>query len=261
MPPDDPSRGDPPRHYSDTEVSRLLKYATELQQADEAGGRGGHEGGGMTLATLQEVAAEAGIEPRHVQLAAARIDGPAEPTGRGHVLAGTPLLVRAERVIPGELREEDYEQIVTEIQMATYVQGNALMVGRTLTWRSVASEHQFRRLQVTVESRNGETRIQAEERLHGYAGMLYGGVVGCGGTFCGTFVGLTVGLGGLGSALFAAAFPVTLIGGLYVAMRQVMKSTGRKRRAQLEGLVERIARYAAAPQPALKGSERPALPG
>ena len=258
MPHDDP-RGDPPRHYSDTEVSRLLKSATELQQADEAGGRGGHQGGGMTLATLQEVAADAGIEPRYVQLAADRIDNP-ETTGSGHSLAGTPLLVRAERVIPGELREEDYEQIVTEIQMATYVQGNALMVGRTLTWRSVTSEHQFRRLQVTVESRNGETRIQAEERLHGYAGMLYGGVVGGGGMGI-TFVGLLVGLGPLGSALFAAAFPVTLIGGLYVAMRQVMKSTGRKRRAELDGLVDRIARYAGPSQSALEGSERPALPG
>ena len=258
--PDDPSPGDPPRHYSDTEVSRLLKYATELQQADEAGGRGGHEGGGMTLATLQEVAAEAGIEHRYVQLAAARIDSP-EPAGVGHSLAGTPLLVRAERVIPGELREEDYEQIVTEIQMAVDVHGSASMVGRTLTWRSITSEHQFRSLQVTVASRHGETRIQAEERLHGYAGMLYGGVVGGGGMGVGMGVGFGVGLGALGSALFAAAFPVTLIGGLYVAMRQVMKSTGRKRRAELDGLVDRIARYAGPSQSALEGSGRPALPG
>ena len=59
----------------------------------------------------------------------------------------------------------------------------------------------------------------------------------------------------------AAAFPVTLIGGLYVAMRQVMKSIGGKRRAELEGLVERITRYAGASQPAPEGPERPALPG
>ena len=122
----------------------------------------------MTLATLQEVAAEAGIEPRYVQLAAARIDSP-EPRGLEHLLAGTPLLVRAERIVPGELREEDYEQIVTEIQMTADVPGNASMVGRTLTWRSETSEHQSRSLQLVVASRNGETRIQAEERLHGYA--------------------------------------------------------------------------------------------
>ncbi|MDE0649548.1 MAG: hypothetical protein OXI12_04295, partial [Gammaproteobacteria bacterium] len=171
MPQDDPPRGDLPRRYSDTEVGRLLKYATELQQSDEAGRPGGHEGGGMTLATVQEVAAEAGIEPRYIQLAAARIDGP-EPTGLKDSLVGTPLLVRAERIIPGELREEDYEQIVTEIQMATDVPGNASMVGRTLTWRSETSDYQTRSLQVIVASRDGETRIQAEERLQSYAGAL-----------------------------------------------------------------------------------------
>lgn len=244
MPSDDP-RGGPPRRYSDKEVSRLLRHATELQEKDEAGGRLVHEGG-MTLATLQDVAAEAGIDPRYVQLAAARIDSP-EPTGLEHALAGTPLLVRAERVLPGELRQEDYEQIVTEIQMAADVQGDASMVGRTLTWRSVTSEHQLRAVQVTVASRNGETRIQAEERLHGYAGMLFGGVVGGGGMGVGFGVGMGVGLGALGSGLFAALFPVTLIGGLYIAMRRVMKSTGRKRAAELEGLVERIAGYVKPP--------------
>ena len=247
MPQDDHTlRGDPPRRYSDREVGRLLKCATELQQAEESGGPGGQGGDGMTLATLQEVAAEAGIEPRYVQLAAARIDSP-EPTGLRDSLAGTPLLLRAERILPGELREEDYEQIVAEIQMATDVPGNPSMVGRTLTWRSVTSEHQFRSLQVTVASRNGETRIQAEERLHGYAGALYGGGVGGAGMGVGFGVGFGVGLGALGSPLFAAAFPVTLIGGLYVAMRQIMKSIGRKRRAKLDELVDRIARYAEPP--------------
>ena len=121
------------------------------------------------------------------------------------------------------------------------------MVGRTLTWRSATSEHQTRSLQVIVASRNGETRIQAEERLHGYAGALYGGGVGGAGMGVGFGVGFGVGLGALGSPLFAAAFPVTLIGGLYVAMRQIMKSIGRKRRARLDGLVDRIARYAEPP--------------
>ena len=241
MPPDDPTGRDRPRRYSDTEVGRLLKYAAERQQSDEAGGGGGGEGGGMTLAALQAAAAEAGIEPRYVQLAAARIDSP-EPTGSEHRLAGTALLVRAERIVPGELREEDYEQIVAEIQMATELLGDTTMVGRTVRWRSVPSEHQLRSLQVTVASRNGETRIQAEERLHRYAGTLYAAILGGGGVTVGVGVGFGVGLV-LGSALFAAAFPVTFIGGVYVAMRQFMKSVGRKRRAELDGLVDRIVHW------------------
>ena len=241
MPPDDPTGRDRPRRYSDREVRRLLKYAAERQQSDEAGGSGGREGGGMTLAALQEVAAEAGIEPRYVQLAAARIDSP-EPTVPEHPLAGTALLILAERIVPGELQEEDYEQIVAEIQMATELAGDTTMIGRTLRWRSVPSEHQLRSLQVTVASRNSETRIQAEERLHRYAGTLYGVFVGGGAMTVGLGVGVGVGAA-TGSALFAAAFPVTLIGGLYVAMRQFMKSVGRKRRTELDGLVDRIVQW------------------
>ncbi len=123
------------------------------------------------------------------------------------------------------------------------VPGNASMVGRTLAWKSEASDHQVRPLRITVASRDGETRIQAEVRLHRYAGELYGGVVGGAGMGIGLGVGLAVGLGALGSPLWGAAFPVTVIGGLYVAMRQVMKSIGRKRRAELHALVDRIAEY------------------
>ena len=131
--------------------------------------------------------------------------------------------------------------------MATDLPGNASRVGRTLTWRSEASVHQSRSLRLLVASRDGETRIRAEERLHGDAGALYGGVVGGAGMGIGLGVGLPVGLGALGSPLFAAAFPVTVIGGLYVAMRQVMKSVGRKRRAELDALVDRVARYVKRP--------------
>ena len=240
MPPDNAGGGEP-RRYSDKEVSRLLKYATDLQEEDEAGRRA-LGGGGMTLATLQEVAAEAGIEPRYVQLAAARIDSP-EPTGIGPALAGSPLLIRAERVVPGELLDEDYERIAEEIASDADMQGNATMVGRRLTWSSNTEKHPYRSLQVTVVSRNGETRVRAEETLHRYASELFAGVVGGGGVGVGMGVGFGVGLGVLGSGLFAGLFPVTVIGGLYVAMRRVMKSKGRKRRAAVERLVDRIARH------------------
>lgn len=232
MPPDDP--GDKARHYSEKEVGRLLKRATELQQADEDGGPGGRGGGGMTLATLQEVAAEAGIEPRYIQQAAARIDSP-EASGIGPALAGTPLVLRAERVIPGDLREEDCERIVEEIQGITENHGDWTILGRTLTWWDFATS-----LEVTVVSRDGETQVQGKWRLHSWAGILFGVVVGGVGIGIGTF-GLALGMEKLGSVLFATLFPTGLIGTLYVTARQIMKTIGRKRRAKLDGLLDRIA--------------------
>ncbi len=239
MPSDDP-RGGPPRRYSDTEVSRLLKHATELQEKDQTGGRLVDEGG-ITLATLQDVAAEAGIDPRYVRVAAARVDG-RKSSGILSTLVGTRLLIRAEQAMPGELPERGLGEVGEEIEVATDVHGTASVAGRTLTWQSDRSDFWIRALKITVASRNGETRIQAREELDIYAVTLFGSVVGIGGV-----VGIGVGLGVgavLGSALFATLFPVGLIGGLYAAMRKVMKSIGRERQARLEELVDRIARYA-----------------
>lgn len=238
MTPDNPD--DRSRHYSEKEVSRLLKYATDLQERDETERRRTPRERGMTLATLQEAAAEAGIEPRYVQLAAARIDRP-ESSGIGPALAGTPLVIHADRIVPGELAQEDYERIVEEIRLEAEEEGSASRVGRTLTWKGTGSTIWLRTPQVTVVSRNGETRIQAREELDGYAVQLLGGVVGCGGAI-GLGVGLAVGMAVLGSPLVATLFPVGLIGSLYAAMRLRMKSIARTRRAKLDGLVARIAR-------------------
>ena len=238
MSPDSP--GDKTRQYSDKEVGRLLKDATELQEADEAERRHALGSRGMSLATLQEVAAEAGIEPRYIQVAAARIDRP-EVSGIGPALAGTPLVIHAERLVPGELAEEDYEQIVEEIRLAADEEGSVSRAGRTLTWKSLGSQLWLQKPRVTVVSRNGETRIQAREELDLYAVTLFGGVVGGGGMGIGLGVVLAVGMGVLGSALLATLIPVGLIGTLYLTMRQVMKSIGRNRGAKLERLVDRIA--------------------
>lgn len=226
------------RRYGDREIARLLKKAAELQE-EEA--RHELDGRGMTLTELQEVAAEAGIHPRYLQQAAARIDQPEKP-GLGAALAGTPLTVTVERTVPGELADEGFEQAVIEIRTAFRGSGNASMVGRTLMWTSDVMDHEIS-LQVTVSSRGGETRILAEERLHNLAAVIHFGVVVGAGTGVGVGVGMSVGLAVLASPLFAALFPAGLIGGLYAGSRHWLKKTGIKRRRKLEQLVDRIADY------------------
>lgn len=227
------------RRYSDKEVTRLLKKAAEIQE-EEAGHE--LEGRGMTLAELQEVAAEAGIHPRYLQQAAARIEHPGKP-GLGAALAGTPLTITVERAVPGTLADEDFERAVMDIQRAFSGNGNASMVGRTLMWKSDGMDHETS-LQVTVSSRGAETRILAEERLHNLAAVLHFGVVVGAGTGVGLGVGLGVGIGALASPFFAALFPVGVIGGLYTGVRRLLKKKGIRRRRELEQLVERIAGYA-----------------
>lgn len=226
------------KRYSDKEVSALIKRATELQEEESAPRRGTSEAG-MTLAELQEIAAEAGIDPKLIQRAAAQVDLPKSLT-IGEKLAGGPLLISVERIVPGELSEEALSRIVPEIQRVATGHGNASMVGRTLTWSSETSQRQ-RTFQVTVSAKDGETLIRAEERLHGLAGSLFGGLMGGMGGGIGFGVGMPLGIEVLGSAAFAVGFPVLVIGGSYFLARTILKRTGRTRRQVLSHLVDQIA--------------------
>ena len=241
-----------PRRYSEEEVSEMLKHATDLQ-AEETGSRPGSSGG-MTLAEIQEIASEVGIEPRHLQTAAARLDHP-EPSGLGVALAGGPLVVSVERVVPGEMREDDFARIVPDIQRVSTGHGNATLVGSTLTYSAETGQKQ-RTLQVVVSSQDGQTLIRAEERLHGLAGALFGGLVGGGGTGLGIGMGVPLGLEALGSTFLAFAIPATIITGCYALARTIMKRTTRRRHEALSALVDQIA--ARVPSPGALGDGRTA---
>ena len=254
-------RRPPSRRYGDEAVRSLLKLATKIQE-EEAGRGRGPDGEGLTLAQIQEAAAEAGIDPAYVQRAAARMDYFESPQP-GTRWAGTPLMIRTERIIPGEITHEDFWQVPAEMD-ARYNSlgpGSVKMAGRTLTWKS--AEGGERSIQVTVASRMGETRIQAFEDLQASADNLFGGVVGAGGLGVGLGVGIFVGAKVLGSTLFSVLFPIVVIGGLYFGARRLMRWVSAKRRRQLEALVDRIAEYAR-PDYSAEAQEDPgppALPG
>ncbi|MGI9625526.1 MAG: hypothetical protein ACR2QM_01710 [Longimicrobiales bacterium] len=226
------------RRYSDKEVNALIKRATELQEEDATPSRGDSRAG-MTLVELQEIAAEAGIDPKLIQRAAAHVDIPRTRTV-GEKFAGAPFLVSVERVVPGELSAAAFSRIVPEIQRVATGHGNASMVGRTLTWSSETSQGQ-RSFQVTVSAKDGETLIRAEERLHGLAGSLYGGLMGGLGGGLGFGLGMPIGIEVLGSAAFAVGFPIAVIGGSYLIARTILRKTGRERKRTLTGLVDHIA--------------------
>jgi hypothetical protein len=63
-----PSEGPEPQ-FGDAEVERILRRAAELDAADKARR-------GLTLPELEQIAAEAGIDPRHLAAAATPIGNP-----------------------------------------------------------------------------------------------------------------------------------------------------------------------------------------
>jgi hypothetical protein len=225
-----------PRLYDEKEVGKLLKRATELQRED---GSGALPAGGMSLAELEEIAAEAGIDPRHLRRAAAEIaSGAAEPEGWEHITGEQLTLVR-EAVVPGELDQDGFERVVGAIQRTAREHGQPSLLGRTLTWQAETAG-KTRTIQVTVTARQGETHIRAEERLHQMAsGIVVGTTVG-GGVGVGMGVGLPIALNVFGSALLAVAFPLATVGLAFMISREAYRIVVGRRRRALGGLVEAV---------------------
>lgn len=221
------------RRYSEKEVGRLLRRATELQRSEPSL----PDPGGFTLGELEEVALEAGIDPRYLRKAAAELEAGAGE-GLAEKLTGAPIGFVLERTVPGELPESRFEALVPLLSAGTIGQGNASAVGKTLTWSS-RSDSNTSSQQVLVQARDGETLVRVEERLGGFAGGLFGGLMGGVGGGVGIGVGGAVG-GVLGLPLFAVAFPVTVIAGTYVAAREIFKAHVRRRRRHMQELLDRI---------------------
>ncbi len=224
------------RRYTDKEVSRILRRATELQRGEP----GAPNPSGLTLAELEEVALEAGIDPRYLKRAAAEIES-GSAASLGEKLVGAPLSFVIERTVAGELPPSEFEALVPELQAATLGQGSASAVGKTLTWTS-RSDSTSSSQQVLITSREGHTTIRIEERFTGMAGGLFGGFLG------GIGGGLGLGAGGalagvLGSVAVGIALPVVAIGGAYYAARSLFAGHVRKRRRKMEELMDRLLRH------------------
>ena len=228
------SSDDSPRRYGDREIGLILKRATELQDtAPEP------SGAGPSLEELEEIALEAGIDPVHLRRAAAEMESGAPASGLASAFLGTPPTISLERIVRGEITAEVFEILLPEIQKTSVGQGTPSLFGRTLTWRSNTPSN-TRSLQVTVSSRDGTTQIRIEEQLHGFAGGLFGGLVGGGGAGIGIGVGVAIAVD-VGSVLLGVAFPLGVIGGCYLIARSIFGATVRRRQRTLRDLMERLA--------------------
>lgn len=225
------------RRYSDQEVSLILRRAAELQ-ADEPGATG------TSLADLEAIAREAGLDPALVRRAASDL-ATAAPAATPSRFLGATTKLHVERVVDGELAMDDVEALVEEIRRTFGEPGLVSTFGRTVTWTPSPNGPQGRRngsarqLSVTVTTRGGQTTLRAEENLGPLAGALYGGLGG----------GLSGPAIGVGIATFHAALPViglvaAAVGGSYALARLIYVPMARRRDRELHQLIERLGAYA-----------------
>jgi hypothetical protein len=172
------------RRYTDAEVRLLLEQASREQGQQ----RVTRQPRGLTLAELDEVAAEAQIDVARLREAAHELDvvKSTRPAGTAARLAGAPLRIDIRRILPFEVDESELQGLIGMMGFATGDAGEPRFVGRTFTWS--ASTNAGRRLSVRVASQRGSTSIELEERYGELAGGLFGGVLGGGrrrGAWCG----------------------------------------------------------------------------
>ncbi|MCA9739356.1 MAG: hypothetical protein R3E98_12205 [Gemmatimonadota bacterium] len=225
----------PARRYSDEEVARLLKRATELQRHESAA----PSRDGLTLAELESIAREAGIDAALVRRAVHELDHDPPTGGAARIFLGERPTLLIERTFAGTLTPDELEGLVPEINAAANTTGQVSLVGRTLNFSSTAGGQHPRMTQIMVSSRDGETRLRIEERFGNTAGALFGGIVGGGGVGLGVGAGVAIGQA-IGSALLTGMLPFTAVGIAYVTARTIFRRIVGGRRRALARLADRI---------------------
>lgn len=232
----------PRRRYDKDEVEEIVKRATELEATKTASGA-------MTIGGVEALAGEVGVAPELVRAAAGAIRRPATPNPPGRPanvpnpwIAG-PTRLLFERVVDGELPEEDYETIVDEIRQILQDAGQVTQFGRSFTWsaaRPGSNSGVRRSLEITVSIRSGRTRITVQESLANLIGGVYGGIGGgMGGGGMGPMLGIAAGALHLGP-LTVLLVPVWL-GITYATARYVYRRSTGKKASELEDLANRLA--------------------
>jgi hypothetical protein len=216
------------RRYADAETALILKRAAELQGTAEPPTS-------PTLTDLQQIADEAGIEPRYVRQAAAELAS----SSRGGGVAASSTSLQLQRAVPGEIPTSAFDLLVEAVRSATGMAGQATVLGRGLTWTSAVAGHPAppRAITITVTSVDGQTVIRGDESLARVASDYLG--TGVASALVGSFGAVAAAGGDPSVGVIAAA--VAWAGGSLFAARRMHQRTADRHREQLAEMLERVA--------------------
>ena len=149
------------REFDDAEVSRILERAAEQQRVAERGALVRQRG--TSLAQLQEIAAEVGIDPRFVRAAALEVDVATPDRERKEIL-GVPRHLEDVRVTVGTIDDTQWGRIVEELRASFGSHGVVSQFGEIREWASgVSTNADSMVVRVKLEpAGDGETLIRAD---------------------------------------------------------------------------------------------------
>ena len=232
------------RTYEPGEVRRILRRASELQDAEKAPAPGGRP---LTLEEIQALARDAGIDDALVVRAATGGEAPASPPpggGKTNAFLGGPTRLSFERRVAGKVGPANHAQLVKLIRRTFGDAGNAQVLGDSVTWSTTqwgpsGQAGVGRHVSVSIDPEPDGVNVRIDENLRNLSGGLFGGLLGGGG---GGGLGLIL---PLAIALFhtpAAIAPVCAVwfGLVYLLARTIYVGRVRARTAELSKLFDEL---------------------
>ena len=120
----------PGKRFGDDEVGAILERAANMQE--QAVTKTDGSSGGLTLQDLREIAEEAGIDPRFVDLATVHQNAPVET--KGGSLAGGAYSWQYQTSLDGEIDDRNREKILHAIRSVMGQKGELVDVYGRMEW-------------------------------------------------------------------------------------------------------------------------------
>jgi len=222
------------RTFSEGEIHALLERAAQLQADSQT-----RTDAGLTLAELEQVAAESGIDPAFLRAALRE----AETGVSLRTVAGqTETHVFVERTVPGTLSEEEWEAAVLRLRerfssdlamsfgmSAQYGPGVVEQLGQTRTWRHSTAAGVT--TTATIRSADGVQHVRLQRRV----GLASPRVEGIG---YGMIVAVVIGALGAGITESGLVFLVVFVLALLLSGPLIARFDRRWRQKKLDEVEE-----------------------
>lgn len=222
------------RRFNEAEVAAILEKAAEAQHT---GARQLPSGEGMTLAELQAIGSEAGIDPRLVARAAHALDKGGRSTSRRFL--GLPIGVGRTVDLGRKLSDDEWERLVVDLRETFDARGNIRQEGSFRQWTNG-------NLQALLEPTSTGHRLRIRTVKGDAVTWITGGLFSVG-VSAAAYVAMA--LRGIGDAGNMTGLAFLSLMGVMMFGAGALRLPGwaRQRRQQMEEIAERLTPAAESP--------------
>lgn len=222
------------RRFTDDETAAILRRSA-IQDDAQANT---NSIVGYTLAEIQAIGLEAGIDPQHIAESAAFVESRERSDTSWFI--GAPTACHFEYVVPRELADSQLLGLVDEVRLALDMPGQVSQVPGGLEW--VEDTDRPEPVWVSLRIQDGTTRIQLRSKKRLVAAAILSGTTGAGGFLAVIGSSLLGPLDLTSVLLVGSGFFLGFSGG-----RIVWRAKAARWRDQMTSLITQLARKAEEP--------------